>query len=104
VVGILDGTPLSRAVRIAEIDIDVGRHGRVTFKRPFALEALEGVHRSGTQGVATHEECAGLISFPNAKRTSTWLRISQNPGIGGVLLAHAFDGVAQPRDCGKEHS
>ena len=58
---------------------------RVTFMRPFALKGLEGMQPSGTYSVETHEDHAGFFSFLKAKRTSTWIRICRNPGIGGVL-------------------
>jgi hypothetical protein len=61
------------------------RNRRVTFKRPFALEGLEGVQPSGTYSVEAREEHAGFFSFLKAKRTSTWIRICRNPGIAGVL-------------------
>lgn len=79
------------------------RNRRVTFKRPFALEGLEGVDRSGTYSVETRDECTGLFSILNAKRASTRLRICRNPGIC-VLLAPALDEIDQPCDRGKEHS
>jgi hypothetical protein len=67
------------------------RSKRVAFMRPFALKGTEGVQPSGTYSVETREEDAGFFSFLKAKRTSTWIRIGRNPGIGGVLQVVNID-------------
>lgn len=67
------------------------RNKRVTFMRPFTLEGLEGVHPCGTYSVETRDERTGPFSFLNGKRTSTWIRICRNPGIGGVLTMVNID-------------
>ncbi len=67
------------------------RDERVAFIRPFALTGLKGVQPSGTYSVETREEHVGFFSFLKAKRTSTWIRICLNPGIGGVLQAVKID-------------
>ena len=58
---------------------------RATFIRPFVLKGLVDVQPSGTYSVETHEVHTGFLSFPKAKRMSTWIRVCRNPGIAGVL-------------------
>lgn len=64
---------------------------RVSFRKPFVLMGVGGVQPCGTYSVETREEHAGFFSFLNVKRTSTWLRICRNPGIGGVLQTVNID-------------
>ena len=78
-----------------------GRNRRVTFKRPFAPEGLEGVDRSDTYSVETCDECTGLFSILNAKHASTRLRIYRNPGIARVLLAPALDEIGNRATAGR---
>ncbi len=58
---------------------------RVTFLRTFVLKALEGVQPAGTYSVETRKEFNRFLPFVGTNRTSTWIRVCRNPGIGGVL-------------------
>jgi hypothetical protein len=58
---------------------------RVKFVKPFFLEGLQGEQPSGTYSVETRNERTGFFALFKAKQTSTWIRISQNPGVDGVL-------------------
>jgi len=61
------------------------REKRVTFLRPFVLEALQGVQPSGTYSVETRDELNRFLPFLKANRTSTWIRICRDPGLAGFL-------------------
>ena len=61
------------------------RNKRVTFKQSFVLKGLDGVQPSGTYSVETRGEHNRFLPFLKANRTSTWIRICRNSGIGGVL-------------------
>lgn len=58
---------------------------RVKFVKPFFLEGLQGAQPSGTYSVETRDERTGHFGSFKERRTSTWIRICQTPGIGGVL-------------------
>jgi hypothetical protein len=47
----------------------------VTFARPFALSALDGVQPAGDYAVETDEELIPSLSFTAYRRTATWLRL-----------------------------
>lgn len=64
---------------------------RVTFLRPFVLKGLEGEQQPGTYSVGTRQENTGFLSLFKAKRTSTWIRICQDSGAGGVLQVVNID-------------
>jgi len=64
---------------------------RVTFKSPFTLSGVDGVIPSGSYSVETRNEAKGLFSFLKTSRTSTWIRISRNHGISGILQAIKID-------------
>lgn len=67
------------------------RSKRVTFLRTFMLKALEGVQPAGTYSVETRQEYNRFLPFLGTNRTSTWIRICRNPGIGGVLQVVNID-------------
>jgi hypothetical protein len=58
---------------------------RVTFKRPFVLKGLDGAQPPGTYSVETCDEHNRFLPFLRANRTSTWIRVCRNSGVGGVL-------------------
>jgi hypothetical protein len=58
---------------------------RVKFVNPFFLEGLQGVQPSGTYSVETRNERMGFFGLFKARRTSSWIRVCRNHGIGGIL-------------------
>ena len=79
-------------------------HTLVTFRRPFALSALDGVQPAGTYELETDEEQIEGLSFNAFRRTSVMLHLPANvaPGVtrqvvpvdpqelADALLADAF--------------
>lgn len=57
---------------------------RVVFRRPFVLNGMKGEQPPGTYSVETHDERSGIMSFFTGKRTSTWILICRDRGVGGI--------------------
>ena len=69
------------------------RTDRVAFRRPFVLDGLSGIQPPGTYSVETHDERSAFLSLFFGKQSSTWMRISRNHGIGGILKSVELDPI-----------
>jgi hypothetical protein len=52
-----------------------------TFRHPFVIEGLDGVHPPGCYVIETEEELLQALSFPAWRRLYTTIRLPRMPGV-----------------------
>jgi hypothetical protein len=63
----------------------------VTFRRPFAMRGIDGMHPAGTYLVETDEELIEPLSFTAYRRLSTAIQLPQPAGRIGWVETHVID-------------
>src|SRR5437868_4474463 len=63
----------------------------VTFRHPFALDGLDGLHPAGSYAVETTEELLQAVSFPAWRRLYTTIRLPGSPGASVLAQIATID-------------